>query len=53
VSSVSDKQFEFKYSQGGKVKFFRNDYRHFKISKGALGTIQPVQKSAFDDIRLA
>lgn len=51
VCSVSDKQFEFKYSTGDRVKFCRNDYRHLKVSNGTLGTIQELHKLPDSDIR--
>ncbi|HCE3704266.1 TPA: relaxase domain-containing protein [Vibrio parahaemolyticus] len=51
VCSVSDKQFEFEYSKGDRVKFCRNDYRHLKVSNGTLGTIQELQRLPGGDVR--
>ncbi|EHY0954112.1 relaxase domain-containing protein [Vibrio cholerae] len=51
VCSVSDKQFEFEYSKGDRVKFCRNDYRHLKVSNGTLGTIQELQRCPGGDVR--
>lgn len=51
VCSVSDKQFEFEYSKGDRVKFCRNDHRHLKVSNGTLGTIQELHKLPGGDIR--
>jgi len=51
LCSVSDKQFEFEYSKGDRVKFCRNDYRHLKVSNGTLGTIEEIQKHPGGDVR--
>lgn len=50
--SVSDKQFDYQYSIGDRVKFTRNEYRKLGVSNGTLGTISDIAKFN-NDVRLS
>jgi len=41
--SIADKQFQYEFSRGDRVKFCKNDYRNLKVSNGTLGTITDIR----------
>ena len=41
--SIADKQFEYQFSRGDRVKFCKNDYKDLKVSNGTLGTISDIR----------
>lgn len=51
--SVAEKQFEFEFSSGDRIKFCKNDYKNLKVSNGTLGTIHNIQKLSNGDVHLS
>lgn len=51
--SVADKQFNYEYSVGDRVKFCRNEYRRFQVSNGTLGTIKEITQLSDSDTKLS
>ncbi|WP_016796590.1 MobF family relaxase [Vibrio cyclitrophicus] len=51
--SVADKQFQYHYSVGDRVKFCRNESRRFQVSNGTLGTIRKINQLGDNDTKLS
>jgi ATP-dependent exoDNAse (exonuclease V) alpha subunit len=50
--SVAEKQFDFEFSCGDRIKFCRNDYTNLKVSNGTLGTIKEIRQLDNGDVEL-
>lgn len=48
--SVAEKQFDFEFSAGDRIKFCKNDYRFLKVSNGTLATIKTIHRLNDGDV---